>query len=390
MIPISYNVRSLLVRKATTFATAFGIALVVFVLASAFMLGLGIQKTMVGAGRVDNAIVIRKGSDTEMASSIEIKALGIIAAAPGVKRSAAGRSLASSEVVMVLAQDKLGSTAGQVSNVLLRGVPEVAVEVRPEIRVVDGRPPKTGTNEVMIGKGLVGRFRGMQIGESFDLKKNRPVKVVGIFEAGGSSFESEVWADVDQVRSAFGREGLASSVTVQLDSPAKFDAFKATMESDKQLGLETMTEVAYYEKQSNGTAMFIKIMGVIIVFFLSLGGMIGALITMQAAVAQRKREIGTLRALGFSQGSILISFLTESLVLAVAGGIVGVLAALALSSVKISMMNFATWQEVVFAFDPDPGLLVGAVFAGGAMGVLGGFFPALKAARVSPVEAMRG
>jgi putative ABC transport system permease protein len=390
MIPISYNVRSLLIRKATTFATAFGIALVVFVLASAFMLGLGIQKTMVGAGRADNAIVIRKGSDTEMASSIEIKALGIISAAPGVKRSAAGRSLASPEVVMVLAQDKLGSTAGQVSNVLLRGVPEVAVEVRPEIHVVEGRPPKTGTNEVMIGKGLVGRFRGMQIGESFDLKKNRPVKVVGIFEAGGSSFESEIWADLDQVRSAFGREGLASSVTVQLESPAKFDAFKATMESDKQLGLETLTEVGYYEKQSNGTSLFIKIMGVIIVFFLSLGGMIGALITMQAAVAQRKREIGTLRALGFSRFSILSSFLMESAVLAFAGGVVGVLAALALSSVKISMMNFATWQEVVFAFDPNPVLLVIAVAAGGLMGILGGFFPALRAARVSPVEAMRG
>jgi putative ABC transport system permease protein len=389
MIPISYNVRSLLVRKATTFATGFGIALVVFVLASAFMLGLGIQKTMVGAGRIDNAIVLRKGSDTEMASTIEMKALGIIAAAPGVKRNAAGRSLASPEVVIVLAQDKLG-VAGQVSNVLLRGVPEVAVEVRPEVRVVDGHPPKAGTNEVMIGKGLVGRFRGMQIGESFDLKKNRPVKVVGIFEAGGSSFESEIWADLDQVRSAFGREGIASSVTVQLDSPTKFDAFKATMESDKQLGLEALTEVAYYEKQSNGTAMFIKIMGVIIVFFLALGGMIGALITMQAAVSQRKREIGTLRALGFSQGSILMSFLMESAVLALAGGVVGVLAALALSSVKISMMNFATWQEVVFSFDPDPTLLVGAVFAGGFMGVLGGFFPALKAARVSPVEAMRG
>jgi putative ABC transport system permease protein len=230
----------------------------------------------------------------------------------------------------------------------------------------------------------------MQIGESFDLRKNRPVKVVGIFEAGGSSFESEVWADLDQARSSFGREGLASSVTVQLESASKFDAFKATMESDKQLGLETLTEAGYYEKQSNGTALFIKIMGVIIVFFLSLGGMIGALITMQAAVAQRKREIGTLRALGFSRFSILTSFLMESGVLALVGGVIGVLAALALSSVKISMMNFATWQEVVFSFDPNPALLVGAVFAGAAMGIVGGFFPALKAASVSPVEAMRG
>lgn len=390
MIPISYNVRSLLVRKATTFATGFGIALVVFVLASAFMLGLGIEKTMVGAGRKDNAIVIRKGSDTEMASSIEVKALGIIAAAPGVKRNAAGRSLASPEVVIVIAQDRLGGEAGQVSNVLVRGVSETATQVRSEVRLIEGAPPKPGTNEVMIGKGLVGRFRGMQIGESFDLRKNRPVKVVGIFEAGGSSFESEVWADLDQARSSFGREGLASSVTVQLESASKFDAFKATMESDKQLGLETLTEAGYYEKQSNGTAMFIKIMGVIIVFFLSLGGMIGALITMQAAVAQRKREIGTLRALGFSRGSILFSFLMESAVLALVGGVVGVVAALGISSLKISMMNFATWQEVVFAFDPNPVLLLGAVAAGGLMGVLGGFFPALKAASVSPVEAMRG
>lgn len=390
MIPISYNVRSLLVRRTTSLATGLGIALVVFVLAAAFMLGLGIQKTMVGAGRVDNAIVIRKGSDTEMASSIEVKSLGLIAAAPGVKRNAAGRSMSSGEIVIVIAQDKLGGTAGQVSNVLVRGVPEIAKEVRPEIQIIDGHPPQPGTDEVMIGKGLVGRFRGMQIGESFDLKKNRPVKVVGVFAAGGSSFESEVWADIDTARSSFGREGLVSSVTVQLDSPSKFDAFKATMESDKQLGLETMTERGYYEKQSNGTSLFIKIMGVVIVFFLAVGGIIGAVITMHAAVAQRQREIGTLRALGFSRFSILSSFVLESAVLTAVGGVVGVLAALGLSTVKISMMNFATWQEVTFAFDPNPVLLVTAVLIGAAMGVLGGFFPALRAARVSPIEAMRG
>jgi len=390
MIPLSYNVRSLMVRKTTSIAAAFGIGLVVFVLASAFMLGLGIQKTMVGAGRADNAIVIRKGSDTEMASSVEIKALGIIAAAPGVKRNAGGRALASGEIVIVIAQDKLGGEAGQISNVLVRGVPEIATEVRPEVKIIDGRPPRPGTDEVMIGKGLVGRFRGMQIGESFDLKKNRPVKVVGVFAAGGSSFESEVWADIDTARSSFGREGVASSVTVQLDSASKFDAFKATMESDKQLGLETLTEAGYYEKQSNGTSLFIFIMGVIIVFFLSLGGMIGALITMHAAVAQRQREIGTLRALGFSRFAILTSFLLESAVLAGAGAVVGVVAALGMSTVKISMMNFATWQEVVFAFDPNPMLIVVAVLIGSLMGVLGGFFPALHAARVSPIEAMRG
>jgi putative ABC transport system permease protein len=324
-----------------------------------------------------------------MASSIEVKSIGLIAAAPGVKRNAAGRTLASGEVVVVIAQDRLGGAEGQISNVLVRGVPDVATEVRPEIKLVDGRPPQPGTDEVMIGKGLVGRFRGMEIGESFDLKKNRPVKVVGVFSAGGSSFESEVWADVDTARSSFGREGVVQSVTVQLESASKFDGFKATMEGDKQLGLETMTEAAYYEKQSNGTALFIKIMGTIIVFFLALGGIIGALITMHAAVAQRSREIGTLRALGFSRLSILVSFLLESAVLATAGSVVGVIAALALSTVKISMMNFATWQEVVFSFDPNPALLVIAIAIGAMMGVVGGFFPAFRAARISPIEAMR-
>jgi putative ABC transport system permease protein len=388
MIPLSYNVRSLLVRKTTTVATALGIGLVVFVLAAAFMLGAGIEKTMVGAGRKDNAIVLRKGSDTEMASSLEVATLGLIGAAPGVKRGAGGTAVMSGEVVIVIAQDKLG-TEGQVSNVLVRGVPPAALDVRSEIRVVAGRPPRPGTDEVMIGKGLRGKYAGMDLEGSFELKKNRPVKVVGVFEAGGSSFESEVWADVDTCRSSFGRDGLVSSVTVRLDSASKFDAFKATMESDKRLGLEALTEVDYYEKQSSGTALFIKIMGGVIVFFLSLGAMIGALITMLAAVSQRQREVGTLRALGFSRFSILTSFILESAVLALVGGVLGVLGALCMSFVKLSMMNFATWQEVTFSFDPNPNVIVGSLVFGAVMGVLGGAYPAIRAASVSPVDAMR-
>ncbi|HSU42077.1 MAG TPA: FtsX-like permease family protein [Polyangiaceae bacterium] len=388
MIPLSYNVRSLLVRKTTTVATALGVGLVVFVLAAAFMLGTGITKTMVGAGRRDNAIVLRKGSDTEMASSLEVNTLSMIAGAPGVKRSASGTSLVSGEVVLVIAQEKLG-TGGQVANVLVRGVPAVALEVRPEIHVVAGRPPRPGTDEVMIGQGLRGKYQGMDLEQSFELKKNRPVKVVGVFESGGSSFESEVWADVDTARSSFGREGLVSSATVRLESPSKFDAFKATMESEKRLGLETLTETGYYEKQSSMTSLFIKITGAIIVFFISLGAMVGALITMQAAVSQRQREIGTLRALGFSRVSILTSFLLESTVLALGGGVLGVLAALCMTFVKLSMMNFATWQEVSFSFDPNPQVLVVSLVFGALMGVIGGFFPALRAARVSPIEAMR-
>ena len=390
MIPISYNVRSLMVRKTTTFATAGGIALVVFVLAAAFMLSAGVSKTLVAGGRADNAIVTRKGADNEMSSSIDSPAVNLILATPGAKKDEAGAALGGGEVVVVIAQDRLGGEAGQVTNILVRGVNDNVLKVRPDVRIIEGRPAKPGTDECVIGKGLVGKYRGMTIGDKFDLKKNRPVTVVGVFEAGGSSFESEVWVNLETARSSFGREGLVSSVTVRLDNAAKFDAFKATIETDKQLLLEARRETKYYEDQSQGTAIFIGIMGAIITVFCAAGATLGAMNTMFAAVAQRKREVGTLRALGFSKFAILTSFVLESTVLAVAGGLVGLVGALALTMTRVSMMNFQTWQEISFSFAATPGILIGSVLAGTGMGIVGGFLPALKAAGTSPIEAMRG
>jgi putative ABC transport system permease protein len=388
MIPISYNVRSLLVRKATTVATALGIALVVFVLASALMLSEGIKKTMGTSGKPSNGFVLRRGSDTELASSIENRLVGLVLSAPGVKKNAQGKPLGAGEVVVVVALEKAGAE-GLVSNVQVRGVPENAFDVRPEVRIVEGRPAKPGTDEVIIGRGVRGRFDGVELGSQFDLKKNRPMRVVGIFESGGSSFESEIWADVDSVRTSFGREGLVSSVTAVLESPTKMDAFRAAVETDKQLGLEALRESLYYEKASEGTSIFVSALGITIAIFFSFGAMIGASITMYAAVSQRRREIGTLQALGFSRFSILGSFLFESLLLALVGGALGVVAALLMSQVKFSMMNFATWQEVTFAFSPEVDVLATAMIVGGSMGIIGGFFPAVRAARTSPIEAMR-
>lgn len=390
MIPISYNVRSLMVRKTTTFATAGGIALVVFVLAAAFMLSAGVSKTLVAGGRPDNAIVTRKGADQEMASSIESPSVSLVLATPGVKKDETGAPLGGGEVVVVIAQDRLGGEPGQVTNILVRGVNDNVLKVRPDVRLVEGRPAKPGTDECIIGKGLVGKYKGMTLGDQFELKKNRPVTVVGVFEAGGSSFESEVWVNLETARSSFGREGLVSSVTVRLDSPAKFDAFKATIETDKQLLLEARRETKYYEDQSQGTALFIGIMGFVITLFCAAGATLGAMNTMFAAVAQRKREVGTLRALGFSRFAILTSFVLESSVLALAGGLVGLVGALALTLTRVSMMNFQTWQEISFSFAATPGILIGALVAGTGMGVVGGFLPALKAAGTSPIEAMRG
>jgi len=390
MIPISYNVRSLMVRKTTTFATAGGIALVVFVLAAALLLSAGVKKTLVAGGRDDNAIVLRKGSGNELSSSVENATVSLILAAPGVKHDETGAPLGTGDLVVVIAQQKLSAEPGQVSNILVRGVTENVFKVRPEVHLIAGRAPKPGTDECLVGKGIAGNFQGMNLGGKFDLKKNRPVEVVGIFEAGGSSFESEVWANLDTARTSFGREGLVSSVTVRLESAAKLDGFKATVSTDKQLQLETKRETTYYEEQSQGTALFIAGMGWVVSVFCAFGAMLGAMNTMFAAVAQRKREVGTLRALGFSKFAILFSFVVESTFLAVVGGLVGLAASLLLSFARISMMNFSTWQEVSFSFAPTPPLLIGSLVAGALMGIVGGFLPALKAAGISPIEAMRG
>jgi putative ABC transport system permease protein len=388
MIPIRYNLRSLAVRKTTTIATALGIGLVVFVLAAALMLSAGIKKTIGVGGHADTAIVLRKGSDNEISSVLEVSAVNVILGAPGVKKGAQGAPLGVGEVVVVGAMEKLG--ADGFTNVTIRGVPANVTEMRPEVRIVAGRAPKPGSDEVIIGKRIRGRFKGTDLGQSFELRKNRPVTVVGVFEADGSSFESEVWVDVDTLRASYSRLGMVSSVRVKLDSAAAFDGFKMAMEGDKQYGYLALRETEFLEKLSEGTAIFVGALGTLISVFFSMGAMIGAMITMYAAVANRNREIGTLRALGFSRGSILFSFLFEAVALSMIGGVMGVIASLGMGAVKFSMMNFASWSEIVFTFDPTPQVLGTALLFAGAMGLLGGFFPAVRAARVSAVTAMRG
>lgn len=383
MIPIKYNVRSLTVRKATSLATAVGIALVVFVLSASLMLVAGIKKTFGAAARDDVAVVMSKGADNEMSSNLENANVSLISAGPGVSQGGV-----SGELVMVLAMEKVGAPG--VTNVAVRGVTDSASRLRPEVKIVDGRLPQAGRDEVMVGQRIRGRFKDVDLGKKFELRKNRPVTVVGVFTAEGSSNESEIWCDLDVLRAAFGREGSVSSVRVKLDSPAAFDGFKLAMESDKQNGFAALRETEYLQKQSQDTAMFIGVIGTMIAVFFAIGAIIGAMITMYAAVANRQREIGTLRALGFSRRSILLSFLLESTTLALAGGAVGALASMGMKFVKFSMMNFASWSEVVFSFEPTPQVILTALAFAAAMGLFGGFFPALRAARVSPIQAMRG
>ncbi len=388
MIPIRYNIRSLAVRKTTTFATAFGIALVVFVLASSLMLTAGIRKTMAASGRADTAIVLRTGSDAELGSTVEESSVPLILAAPGVKMDEQGRAMGTAELVVVAAMPKIG--ADGVTNVTIRGINENAMRFRPDVHIVAGRPAKPGADEVILGAGIRGRIEGLDLDQTFELKKNRPVKVVGIFEAGGSSYESEVWVDSELVRQAFHREGIYSSVRVILDSPAKFDAFRAVIENDKRLGLLAQRETEFYEKESEGTAKFVGVLGTIVSIFFAAGAMIGGMITMYGAVASRQREIGTLRALGFSRRSVLSSFLIEAILLSVAGGAVGLAASMLMGFVHFSMVNMSSWSEVVFSFDPTPRVLTTALVFASAMGLVGGLLPAVRAARTSPLQAIRG
>ncbi len=389
MVPIRYNVRNLLVRRTTTIAAALGVGLVVFVLAAALMLNEGLARTLDLSGHDDTAIVLRKGSDSEMPSSIEDKAMGLIKVAPGVKAGKDGLPAVIGESVVVLFQE-LTNGKGK-SNVTLRGVPlDQIIAFRPEVKITEGKMAATGTNEVVVGTRIVGRFKGLEMGNSIELRKNRAVKVVGVFESAGSSFESEVWGDVDYIRQAFGREGVVSSVRVKLESAALFEGFEAAVELDKQLGLEAVTEPDFYRRQSENTSLFITAMGTLVAVFFSIGAMIGATITMYGSVAHRRREIGVLRAIGFSRSAILVSFLLESVMLSLLGAAVGTVASLGMGMVKFSMLNFTTFSEIVFEFHATPEILVKSIVFGGVMGVIGGFLPAVRAARTPPIEAMKG
>ena len=388
MIPISYNLRNIRVRKVTSAAAAFGLGLVVFVFSAAMMLSEGIERTLGRSAADDVAVVLRKGSDVELSSGFEDEQVGLVLASAEVARGSDGVPLGVGELIVVILLDKLGTDG--FANVQVRGVPDNVMAFRSTAKVIEGRAATPGTDEVVIGKAIRGRFKGLDIGQTFELRKNRPVNVVGVFEDGGSSYESEVWADVDAVRGAFGREGLVSSVRAKLANADQFDAFKANIEGNRQLQLEVMRESTYYEKQSEGTSIFIRAMGILIALFFSIGAMIGAMITMHASVAHRQREIGTLRALGFSRFSIMTSFLIESVALALLGGAVGAVASLGMQYVRFATMNFASWSEIVFSFDPTARIIITSMILAGIMGVVGGFFPALRAARMNPIEAMRG
>jgi putative ABC transport system permease protein len=292
------------------------------------------------------------------------------------------------EIVIVITAE-LTSGAGA-SNVLVRGMPQEGFQFRPDAKIVAGRAPKPGTNEVVVGQAIAGRFRGLRIGESFELRRNRPLLVVGELAAGGSSYESEVWGDLDVIRRALGRESVVSSVRVRLTDPARFDAYKLAVEADKTFSVKAMRERDYFEKQGESIAGFLTGLAVAISVLFALAAMIGAAITMNGAIASRTREIGTLRALGFSRISILLAFIAEAIFLALIGGLVGTALVMSLTLATFRVLNFQTFSDIVITFTATPAVVMNALVFSAFMGLLGGLVPAIRAARVSPIEAMRG
>ena len=272
---------------------------------------------------------------------------------------------------------------------LVRGTPAEGIEFRPEVKIVSGRLPKPGTNEAIVGKAISGRFKDIGPNQRFELRRNRPLEIVGEFAASGSSYESEVWGDLDVIRKYLGRESGVSSVRVRLTDPSKFDAYRMAVEGDKSFSVKVVRERDYYQKQAEGTAKFLTIMGFIIAILFSLAAMLGAAITMNGAVANRTKEIGTLRALGFSRLSILVSFMLEAMLLALGGGAVGLVFVMLLSLVSFPVMNFQTFSEIIIGFQATPVIVMGSLIFSVIMGLVGGLVPAIRAALVSPVEAMR-
>jgi putative ABC transport system permease protein len=385
-IPLKYVLRSSVSRRLTTVITMLGIALVVFVFTAVLMMANGVQETLRSTGSDENIIVLRKAAMSEIMSILDREAAGIMVSLPQIARSADGRPVSSREVVVIINLDKLG--ADGISNVTVRGVEEAVFELRPQVRVVEGRMFRWGAREVMAGAGISGRFVGAQIGEKVKFGGDEWA-VVGRFEAEGSGFESEFWGDLNQIADAFRRTSL-STVTLRLRNPDDFDEVLTAFERDNRLQyFAPKRERRFFEEQSEMMAAFIRILGIFITVIFSTGAAIGAMITMYGAVANRTVEIGTLRALGFYRRSILLAFLIESLVLAVGGGAAGLGLASVLQFFTISTLNFGSFSELAFSFALSPRIVAQSLAFSLLMGVFGGFLPSVRAARLDIIQALR-
>lgn len=384
-VPFSYSLRNLGTRRLTTALTASGMGLVVFVFAAMQMLAAGLRETLVETGSWDNVVLIRKASVTEVQSGIELGQAALVELQPEIAADRSGRPLVAKETVVLVNLPKRDQ--GKPANILVRGIAPASAALRPQVRLTLGRWPRPGTSEVVAGRGVVKRIEGAALGQSLRFAL-RDWTIVGVFDAGATGFDSELWGDGDQMRQAF-RRPVYSSVVLKLADPGAFDALKARLEADPRLTVEAKREAQFYADQSEAMATFLKVFGAVLSVIFSLGAVLGAMITMYAAVANRVGEIGTLRALGFGRRSILAAFLLESLLLGLLGGAAGVGLAAWLQLFSLSTVNWQTFAELAFRFRLTAPIALQSLAFALVMGLLGGLLPALRAARMGLVDALR-
>lgn len=385
LIPVSYSIRNLLHRRLTSFLTASGMALVVFVFASVMMLSEGLEKTLVETGSPDNVIITRKASNTEVQSGIERSQAAVIESMPGIATDDDGEQMLARELVVLISLLKRDSD--KPANVVIRGVNGKSLKMRPQVRLTSGRMPRPGSAEIIAGSSVSDRFKGGRIGESLRFGM-RDWTVVGVFDAGTTAFNSEIWGDATQLMQAF-RRPVFSSVTFRMTSAGDFPEIRKRLEHDPRLTVDVKQETRYYRDQSEVMAKFLRILGTSLTLIFSIGAIIGAMITMYAAVANRVGEIGTLRALGFTRVSVLAAFLLEAFVLGAAGGAAGLFLASFMQLITISTMNWQTFSELAFSFRLTPGIVARSLAFAVGMGVTGGIIPAVRAGRLNIVDALR-
>ncbi len=384
-VPFSYIFRNLWTRKLTTLLTAGGMALVVFVFAAVLMLNAGLKETMVGTGRIDNAVFIRKGAETEIQSGVSRDQAALIESLPQIARGEDGRPLASKESLVLISLTKKGQDKG--SNIVTRGLSPIGFALRPQVKIAQGRFFKPGSSEIIVGRSIADEFSNVAVGQVLHFAK-RDWTVVGVFDGGKSAFDSEVWGDAEQLMQAF-RRPVYSSVIARLIGADQFEATAKSVDDDIRIALQSKQEQIFYEDQSRALSNFITYLGIFLSIIFSLGAMIGAAITMYSSVAMRTAEIGTLRALGFRRTSILAAFLGESLLLGLVGGIGGLIVASFLQAFTISTMNFQSFSQLAFGFVLTPNIVIETIVFSLFMGFVGGFLPAVKAARMKIVDSLR-
>jgi putative ABC transport system permease protein len=385
-IPLVYNVRSVRQRWTSTVVAVLGIAGTVGVFVAMLSLARGFKATMVASGSPGNAIIRRAGASSEMESAVVLDEVKVVEDAPGVQR-VNGTPLVSAEVV-VIANFPLKKT-GTGANVQVRGVSPRALEVRSGVRVTQGRFVRPGLAELIVGRNVAVTYAGFELGSVVRFGGGNWT-VVGVFDAGGSAFDSEVWCDADVLNQVYQRpRGVFQSMTAHLTSDAALTEFKDALTSDRRLTVQVDREQDYYEQQSRQITQVITVLGTLVALVMGVGAVFAALNTMYSAVVERKREIATMRALGFGPTSVVLSFVFESLVIALVGGLLGCLAVLPLNGLTTGTINWQTFSHLAFAFRVTPDLLIAGVVFALLMGLIGGVPPAVRAARLPVAVALR-